>query len=445
MNLIFAVGGTGQEILHHINTMYLTGAIKDSYAAYVVDTDQILGSLAYLEAFYKHSGSVLKDLVSHGGQRIQPPPQISLMPCGGFGAGTVHEQLSGKTLPAMPSYENTLNAFFSREELALKTEEGLYGRPALSSVLVAETVLDRINEPVVANAKRIFVIGSMIGGTGGGLIVPILAKLQTICEPATSLFCIALGEYFNPDEGKLDDAVTRFRSNWLMTRTLLEHAVPELWKYALIDDLKLDGKSALPTTEAPFPTEQNPFWRAVVAYKHLAEDTTTDQGHSFSAKAVSWNTMKSALFYADAIQGIDNARAQLSVLQRHSPMTAICREPFPKPCWGNFANFASSFIALHAKGRGLDADPTSFLGKIQKHLKAGVQLSIERSEMTTLGLFPARGIVSATPNSFRELKWPNLGPDPLGGAFKSEDDSARAVAAATNYCAARLANGSGVP
>lgn len=443
MNLIFAVGGTGQEMLHHINTMFLSGAIRDSFAAHVVDTDQMYGGLSYLEAFYKQTGSVLKDL-SRDGHPIQPPPQITLMPCGGFGAGTINEQLSGHTLPATPSYENTLNAFFSRGDLAQKTREGLYARPALSSVLVAETVLARINEPLVAKAKRIFVIGSMIGGTGGGLIVPILAKLQAICQPGTSLYCIALGEYFNPDEGRLDNAVSRFRSNWLMTRTLLEHAVPKLWKYALIEEPKIENKTVLPTTEAPFPIEKNPFWRAVVAYKHLAEDTTTDQGHSFSANAVSWETMKSALSYADATQGIDNARSQLTVLQRHSPMSAMSYEPFPKGCWGRFAEFASSIIALHKKGRGIDSDPSSFLSQIQKQLNAGVRLSKEHPEVSTMGMFPGRGVATVTPSSFRSLGWPELGPDPLGEVFNSKDDSAQAVAAATNYCAARLANTSGV-
>lgn len=443
MNLIFAVGGTGQEILHHINTLFLSGAIKESFAAHVVDTDKMYGGLSYLEAFYRHSGSVLKDLY-HRGHPIQPPPQITLMRCGGFGTGTINEQLAGRALSTTLGYENTLNAFFSRGDLSQQTQEGLFARPALSSVLVAETVLERINEPLVANAKRIFVVGSMIGGTGGGLIVPILAKLQAICQPGTSLFCIAMGEYFNPDEGRLDNAVTRFKSNWLMTRTLLEHAVPKLRKYALIEGPKLQVKSVLPTTEAPFPTEQNPFWSAVVAYKHLAEDTTTDQGHTFSANAVSQEAMNSALSYADATQGIDNARTQLSALQRHSPIRAICHEPFPRTCWGNFADYSSSIIALHKKGRGLDANPSSFLSDIQKQINTGVRLSKEHPELSTMGLFPGRAIEPGTPSSFRSLAWPDLGPDPIGGAFNNKDDSAQAAAAATNYCAARLANLSGV-
>ena len=442
MNLIFAVGGTGQEILHHINTLFLSGAIKHSFAAYVVDTDRMNGGLSYLEVFYRQAGSVLQDLY-HRGHPIESPPQIASISCGGFGTGTINEQLAGRTLPATPGYENTLNAFFSRGDLAQQTREGLYARPALSSILVAETVLDRINEPLVANAKRIFVIGSMIGGTGGGLMVPILAKLQRICQPATSLFCIAMGEYFNPDEGRLDNAVTRFKSNWLMTRTLLEHAVPRLRKYALIEGPKLPSKSPLPIAEAPFPTEQNPFWTAIVAYKHLAEDTISDQGHTFSENAVSPEAMKSALSYAEALQGIDNSRSQLSVLQDRSPMRAIGCEPFPKSCWGNFTDFSSSILALHRKGRGQDAKPTSFLNDIQNQLNRGLRLSKEHPELSTMKLFPGRAVEPGSPSSFRSMAWPGLGPDPKGGAFINKDESAQAVAAATSYCATRLANLSG--
>ncbi len=129
MNLIFAVGGTGQEILHHINTLYLSGSIRDSFSAYVVDTDRMYGSLSYLSSFYRHSDAVLRDLYFRG-HSIAQPPQITLMPVGGFGAGTINEQLSGRTLPAVHSYENTLNAFFSRGDLAQQTREGLYARPA---------------------------------------------------------------------------------------------------------------------------------------------------------------------------------------------------------------------------------------------------------------------------------------------------------------------------
>jgi hypothetical protein len=138
------------------------------------------------------------------------------------------------------------------------------------------------------------------------------------------------------------------------------------------------------------------------------------------------------------------ARTQLSALQRHSPIRAICHEPFPRTCWGNFADYSSSIIALHKKGRGLDANPSSFLSDIQKQINTGVRLSKEHPELSTMGLFPGRAIEPGTPSSFRSLAWPDLGPDPIGGAFNNKDDSAQAAAAATNYCAARLANLSGV-
>src|SRR5215213_2117846 len=103
-------------------------------------------SIRYLSTFY------------HRGHPVQMPPEIRLMPCGGFGAGTISEQLSGRGVSAVPGYENTLNAFFSRGDLAQATQEGLFARPALSSVLVAETVLGMISEPILAKARRIFVV-----------------------------------------------------------------------------------------------------------------------------------------------------------------------------------------------------------------------------------------------------------------------------------------------
>ncbi len=314
----------------------------------------------------------------------------------------------------------------------------------LSSVLVADSVLQRLNEPMLASAKRVFVVGSMIGGTGGGLIVPVLAKLQALCGPETSLFCIALGEYFKPDEGVLDNAVTRFRSNWLMTRSLLEKSVPKLWKYSFIEQPKLEKKVPFPETDAPFPTEQNPFWRAIVTYKHLAEDTTMDRGHDFASNAVDWETARSALSYAAATQCIDNARAQISILQEYSPLVSYCQEPFPAACWGKFSEFASAIIALHKKGRKVDANPREFLNSVQRQINSGLRLSVEHPSNYTLGLFPGRAVAALTPTSFRSLAWPELGPDPLAASFGSKDDSAISVAAATSYCAARLSSSAGV-
>jgi hypothetical protein len=437
MNFIIAVGGTGQIILHHLNSLYLSGVLAEPFVGRVIDTDEMISSLAYSKLLYEKSSKVFSDLIQLGHPMPQPP-EISLMHTGPFSAGTISEQLTGRPISITPGYENALNAYFSRSELAQATQEGLFARPALSSVLVASKVLNQLTSASFARAAKVFVVGSMIGGTGGGLIVPILSRLRQICAANTRLYAILLGDYFNPDEGRVTDAATRFPSNWLLTTAMLEKSVPSIWKYAHIAEPKLAKKEELPASEAPFPPEDSPFWRAVVNYKYLTEDTTTVQGGSFADNELTWNVARGALKYTEAITAIDLARSNLTVLSRRKVFGCYASEPFPHAVWGKFATFVSAIIKLHLKAMGPDANVARFLARLQRELGHGMCLIPESPSLRVMGLLPGRHIGDTTLHQFLSMQWPRLAPESKGQVFKNFDEAAVAVACAASFLAARI-------
>jgi hypothetical protein len=441
MNLIFAVGGTGQELLYYINQAYLCNAIEDSFKAYVIDTDSILPGLDYFDKLYRQSAKILSDF-SVPGTRIGQPPSLELWRIGGVGGGTVHEMLTGQRASDLP-YASTADAFFERDDLAQDTREGCYARPALASVIVANSILQRINDTVVAGAERVVVMGSIIGGTGGGLIVPILAKLQTVCSPNTRIYCLAMGEYFRPDDDKLDAAIRRFSSNSRMNRTLMANAVSSIWRNAIIEEPVMPRKIKLPEQEPPFPLEENPFWRALSTYRFMVRDTVTDRAGNFAANEVNWNEVRPGTSYAQSTQSIDNMLATVRVLETESPFERVSREPFPRQCWGNFYAFSTAIASLQQKSLGREGPPRRFLDRVSHHLRSGVLVSTDHPTLSMRTRFPSRPIAKVDPSRFRSFRWPDLVANPTADGFANYEQAALATAAATVFCAARLGGAAG--
>jgi hypothetical protein len=115
-HLIFAVGGTGQVILHYYNLLFLAGEIDQTFDAVVLDTDSPILSLSYLSKSYEQAANVLSD----NNERWRPPNlKLHKMP---VGAGTqIHDLLTGESLAGEAGYYSPVQAYFTRDCLAQNT------------------------------------------------------------------------------------------------------------------------------------------------------------------------------------------------------------------------------------------------------------------------------------------------------------------------------------
>lgn len=230
-SLIVAVGGTGQLVLHYYAQLFQVRAIPDAFHAIIVDSDELLPSLQRLRDFWNVAR------VAHA----QPDlvPRIDYFPVARELAGTVQEALVGRDLPTPPDI-HPAEAIFDSTSLSQGVREGLYARPALSAVL--QTDWSRFPLTSLTGFQRVLVVGSLIGGTGGGLIAPLLSELASRIRsaatiPQPEIRAVFFGEYFElTGDSPVPDANVRYPSNKLMVARCLKDLAPiELTSFAFVE------------------------------------------------------------------------------------------------------------------------------------------------------------------------------------------------------------------
>jgi hypothetical protein len=325
MKRIFAVGGTGQIVLHYYFQLYLTGVVGEPFDAVVVDTDEILPSL-------DRTGRFLRDLQYHDAPgnalfgtiptlsfvKIQPP---------GESAGAV---LTGMRTPA----RSPVRAFYDRESLEMKVDFGLFGRPALSATLSVSALEDQ----ALAPGDRAVVVGSIIGGTGGGLIAPVLSRLRDVARQTHAtehLRAVLLGEWFKPTAGVLRGDERRFQSNEAAVRTTIGAAISDLYSYVLLDRgdyLEVREKADEKGRNLTWPTPGEPLWDAVLGLHHQLTDTTTQVYTSFAEKRVRKQAFSSKL--GEATRCRDDALDLTNAAVKRNVVALVGSEPVPSRIWG---------------------------------------------------------------------------------------------------------------
>ena len=76
-------------------------------------------------------------------------------------------------------YHHPLQAFYSRELLALQSSEGLYSRPA-ASALVVPNIPQLIRDADIGHDNNVLLVASTIGGTGAGMSLQLLCRVQEL-------------------------------------------------------------------------------------------------------------------------------------------------------------------------------------------------------------------------------------------------------------------------
>lgn len=319
--IIFAIGGTGQLILHFYAQLFQIGAITDHFESVVVDSDALMPSLGRFSSFWDAvKASYPNDSV----------PKLQYIPVAQGLAGTVENALAGQALPPVPSI-HPVEGFFDSVSLKQQVNEGLFARPALSAVM--KTNWNQLPIPSFAGVHRVIVIGSLIGGTGGGLMAPLLnqiaSRLRSVGADRPRLRAVLFGEYFRTDGSNqlVRDARERYPSNKLLVAyTIKELAPPELEHFVFVEPeapVQRDTSKEHDPVNLAFPDQQHPLWEGLCAVEELRTNTTWPNTARFEEKERSVSSLRN--------YNGDMARMKLRVgvahaVDRNSVITRLLRE-----------------------------------------------------------------------------------------------------------------------
>ena len=281
--VIIAVGGTGQLVLHYYAQLFQVGAISDPFDAVVLDSDALMPSLERFRTFWQDAKLAHPDESS--------VPQLEYIAVAEGIAGRIENVLAGQPLPHAPQV-HPVEAFFDSESLKQQVNEGLFARPALSSVM--RTEWDRLPLPSFAGVQRVITVGSTIGGTGGGLMAPLMnelaARLRAVGTDRPRLCAVLFGQYFKVEglNQLVRDARDRYPSNKLfVARTLQELAPPELEHFIFVEPtnpVERDTAKERSPINMLLPDGAHPIWEGISALEEVRTNTTWPSAQLFEDK-----------------------------------------------------------------------------------------------------------------------------------------------------------------
>jgi hypothetical protein len=411
-HLIVTVGGTGQMILHYYAQLYLLGLIPDSFRAVVLDADDCMASLQFLGRKTEGGLFSLCARAFDGTTAEKQVPQIDFVKVSsGNAADKVHSLLGYAEPAADGHYENPCQSFFSNDTLSQDVSQGLYARPCLSAVMTLSEALDQFDEGSINDNTRIVLVSSAIGGTGGGLSIPVLYRLQEVARARTnvSLRLVLLGQYFDSDKEAVENAAVRFRSNKVLFLRALSASIPDLHSFAFVEEPRLRRPADEPKAQSLAWCKANePYWQAACALSYLLTESTRDFRKEFQGKEIHPNDYRNAIDWDAAQRKLSEAIARVETVLKHGFLERVASEPLPAKMWGD-----ALYTFLHRFWTAVHVS-TNNDRKTLKRLASSAQNAVVKlwdtktKDYCAAALFPQLAVQPASVRRMREVRWPSL-------------------------------------
>lgn len=181
-NYYIGVGGTGARLAEALVHLCAAGLGPEKLHLFLVDPDQANGNLARtlnLIKLYQRCRSGYKDATVPGArpfgtQIVTPSPEVwSIFDREDM---KLSEYVNYQNLKqSHPAYADFIRILFTQEELETKLNEGFRGHPSIGAVTMANVPEDQepwksfwenVEKCQEANQARVFLSGSIFGGTG---------------------------------------------------------------------------------------------------------------------------------------------------------------------------------------------------------------------------------------------------------------------------------------
>lgn len=415
MHKIIAVGGTGQDVLQMYLLAYLAGAVETPFDALVIDADRLHPGIAKLQAFLD---DVVTDQARRGTVGVALP-KIDYRQARPEG-NSVAEVLLGRR--PENGERTAAHAFFDTANLIQTVDRGLFARPALSSILGPE-VLDA-EELLPDEEGRVFIVGSVLGGTGGGLLARIVDATHDISRRQgrdAKIRAVIFGEYFEPSSDLIDR--TRMRSNQYMVLRSLAEGARHVHSFAIIDAAdgrRVERDSAVRTRIQIPDAEDHPLWRGVNALHWFRGDEVKDVQQEFTRRE---REVTPVLRLDDVRNRLARVAASCDTLVRKNIPELVAGEPWAESVWGRELTAFTRHALRVARSSGARDGSVAGARQITARVK-DLWLGKPGTE-GVMALLPARHH-SVSPAYFRSVRWPNA--DAISGTL---DDGVLRVAA--NY------------
>jgi hypothetical protein len=435
--IFIAVGGAGQMVLHHYAQLYLLGQCQEVFSAYILDTDSGAKSLLALKEFFDSARRALSASDARGIPSIrfiQINPETD--------EGDVDQLLMQQDLPAQAGYHHPCQAFFDRDCLRMSIRQGMFARPSLSAVVSFADAIHRLRAEQFENDARIVVTGSCIGGTGGGLLIPLIWHLSHVETKDFKITPVLLGDFFRPSQtGTLVGTASNggdaelFRSNRLAFLACLEEAVPNLSQFAFVEEQRMESRDWNREQAAwhlPWAAADEPYWKAAAACEHLLREVVAAPAQKFTQREAAEEAYarKFSLEIAVARLGIRLGRVE-GFLDRH--LLALIRSEAPvRRVWGDaIVNYLVSAWLLLIRDQNSGLAPEAFLNAVQRQASE-VWRGVGVPSYGLCEVFPTIQRTEATVSEFAAGEWPK----PLtsvSAAPMSTNEAVTSVAAALLY------------
>ena len=405
---IICVGGTGQMVLHYYLQLYLLGIIPHPFEAVVVDTDEIIGSISVVKKLFEEL-----QYGPGGGQALGAQvPVIQTIKIGTQMAATPLEVLTGRK-DADP---HPVQAFFNRETLEQPLKHGLFARPALSSVITQEPLRSTALRPR-ANSTLV-IVGSILGGTGGGLTAPIIDTIRTRVKRESvarvQMRAVLFSEYFTPDDKIIGGNLIRFKSNQALVMRSIGEALEDVHSFHIVggpgsnSTLKRAPQDEKKGEHLAWPDEEtSPFWQGAKAVEHLLTETTKDRQVEFEEREVD-DLFQSSITLPRAQLRLKQGLHIVDKFVGKDVVLRMAADPWVRYIWGDaLANLIAHYWSIDVSRQGSKQRVRDFPRHLQRALESIWRGEAEEPGLRTL--FPRlTEDYKVSPANIRRIPWPDV-------------------------------------
>ncbi len=179
---LISVGGTGQHVALALARLVYMGAVRNDVRLIALDPDNESPLPKLLEAPAGMSG----DRHPLGTGQVHAPFDVSR-----FGDASFEQLFVDEHHP----YERELfEAMFDEDMAGIPVHKGMYGTPCVGATVFAEGANGatfKTQLAPVANATQVFVCGSVVGGTGAGIMHKLVTEVRKYFQgPMYGLFML---------------------------------------------------------------------------------------------------------------------------------------------------------------------------------------------------------------------------------------------------------------